>query len=68
MSYARHRLASYLALAIAVGLSLSACSSSTPDSKAKPSSATSATSAVAWNAVPPVTAPAADQITTIPTK
>jgi hypothetical protein len=41
MSYAGHRRTSYLALAAAVALGLSACSSSTPVSKAKPSSATS---------------------------
>lgn len=50
MSYARHRRESYLALAAAVALPLSACSSSTPageapSAKAPPSSSSSATSA-----------------------
>jgi phage tail sheath protein FI len=45
MSLAGHRRASYLALAAAVTLALSACSSSTPSVKAPPSSSSSATSA-----------------------
>lgn len=42
MSFARHRPTSYLALAVAVALGLSACSSSTPASSPKERSATSA--------------------------
>jgi|BarGraNGADG00312_2_1021985.scaffolds.fasta_scaffold12434_3 hypothetical protein len=43
MSFARHRRTSYLALAAAVALALSACSSSTPATKATGSSSAGAT-------------------------
>jgi len=45
MSFARHRRTSYLALAAAIALGLSACASTTPTSKAKPISSSSATTA-----------------------
>ena len=45
MSFARHRRTSYLALAAAIALGLSACASTTPTNKAKPISSSSATTA-----------------------
>jgi len=45
MSFARHRRTSYLAVAVAVSLGLSACASNTSDTKAKPG-ASSSSSAV----------------------